>query len=293
MQVILIGVGEISKKYYKAFKKANITVSALVDVNTSPLGIKNYPNIPFFNYLHEVLNIKANTVIISTPPYTHYKLIKEALLLGYNVIVEKPGYLNVKEMDELKDIARSKSLYVKTMLHWLYGKENIFIANKLKDDNFDYLEINVSEPYAKDLKTEKEFYHYGGVYVDGLINILSFLSLIINVEELNLVNKEQTIGQAGMPIKGRLEYNYKNAKVIMNYNWTLNKKTKITNIVVNNNKYKINHNLQRVYLNNEVIYSSYYKNRLEDHYLKVFKHINDYNYKLEELLHKKLFEVIK
>ncbi|WP_267894112.1 Gfo/Idh/MocA family protein [Thermodesulfobium acidiphilum] len=51
-----------------------------------------------------------DAVVISTPSSFHYSLAKKALNSGKHVFVEKPMALNVKEGEELVELARSKDL---------------------------------------------------------------------------------------------------------------------------------------------------------------------------------------
>ncbi len=51
-----------------------------------------------------------NAIVIATPAVTHYKLTRQFLLAGKNVLVEKPISLNVSEADELVEIASEKEL---------------------------------------------------------------------------------------------------------------------------------------------------------------------------------------
>ena len=53
-------------------------------------------------------NVKA--VVIGTPPDQHYDLAKMCLMLGKDVLVEKPMTMNEKEAKELIDLANNKKL---------------------------------------------------------------------------------------------------------------------------------------------------------------------------------------
>lgn len=53
-------------------------------------------------------NQEIKDVIISTPAVTHFQLVKEALLAGKDVLVEKPLALNSKEGEELIKLVRQK-----------------------------------------------------------------------------------------------------------------------------------------------------------------------------------------
>jgi UDP-2-acetamido-3-amino-2,3-dideoxy-glucuronate N-acetyltransferase len=70
---------------------------------------ETYNNVPFttsFSDLLDDLSIKA--VAIATPAATHHKLVKDALLSGKDVFVEKPLALLAGEGEELVELAEKK-----------------------------------------------------------------------------------------------------------------------------------------------------------------------------------------
>ena len=51
----------------------------------------------------------VETVLISTPPSTHYDLVRKCLERGKNVILEKPAVLQLAQLIELLQLAEEKS----------------------------------------------------------------------------------------------------------------------------------------------------------------------------------------
>jgi predicted dehydrogenase len=51
-----------------------------------------------------------DAVVISTPPKTHFRIAKDCLLQGLNVLVEKPMTLNSRDAEELIELADKKGL---------------------------------------------------------------------------------------------------------------------------------------------------------------------------------------
>jgi len=58
----------------------------------------------------EAMNDETETVYLGVPNHVHYPMAKKALLLGKNVICEKPFTSNYTEAQELAELARSKGL---------------------------------------------------------------------------------------------------------------------------------------------------------------------------------------
>ena len=91
--------------------------------------------------LSEVLNDDSITgVAIATPAETHYSLVKEALLGGKNVYVEKPIVLNESEGEELIELAQKHNLVL--MVGHLLQYHPVFVALKKLTSNGDLGRIN-------------------------------------------------------------------------------------------------------------------------------------------------------
>ncbi len=60
----------------------------------------------------ELLALEPDAVIVVTPHHTHYRLVKDALLAGADVMVEKPMVLDPVEARELVDLAASQDLHL-------------------------------------------------------------------------------------------------------------------------------------------------------------------------------------
>lgn len=73
---------------------------------------------PFFNLVYICdsnfslskiwMNEDIKAVVVATPQETHYKIVKEALLSGKNVLSEKPLTLSGEEANELQKLAHDK-----------------------------------------------------------------------------------------------------------------------------------------------------------------------------------------
>jgi predicted dehydrogenase len=70
--------------------------------------------------LDDALGNDIRAVCIVTPASTHYKLVKQALLAGKHVLVEKPLTICPNEADELVRIANEKQLRLMTGFTFLF-----------------------------------------------------------------------------------------------------------------------------------------------------------------------------
>src|ERR1041385_1214806 len=66
---------------------------------------EKYPKSRLFRSAEEMIaDGSLELIIVNTPAFTHFDLVKNALNAGKNVIVEKPMVITVKEGTELKQI---------------------------------------------------------------------------------------------------------------------------------------------------------------------------------------------
>ena len=74
---------------------------------TTNHAAEKYPSIKTYRTLEAMLADElVELVIVNTPNFTHYDYAKKALQAGKHVIVEKPFTINLKEAEELIEIAK-------------------------------------------------------------------------------------------------------------------------------------------------------------------------------------------
>lgn len=72
-------------------------------ISADAFGVKN----AFSDHL-ELLALEPDAVVVVTPHHTHYRLVKDSLLAGADVMVEKPMVLDPVEARELVELAASQ-----------------------------------------------------------------------------------------------------------------------------------------------------------------------------------------
>ena len=73
---------------------------------TKNIAKEKYPNVKTYGTLEAILaDDLIELVIVNTPNYTHYEYAKKALMAGKHVIVEKPFTIDVKQAEELTELA--------------------------------------------------------------------------------------------------------------------------------------------------------------------------------------------
>lgn len=99
--VKIVGVMGADIKCVEKTCKKNGIINSIV-VNDPKNDIEKVRECEWFN--------SVDAVVIGTPPNQHFPLAKMALLLGKDVLVEKPMTMNEEEAKELIDLAKKKKL---------------------------------------------------------------------------------------------------------------------------------------------------------------------------------------
>ena len=107
----VVGVGYFGQFHAEKFaKKEEVELVGVVDINPSranEIG-KRYRTQAYFDHV-DLLN-KVQAVSIAVPTPFHYKMTKDFFLHGIDVLLEKPVSNTLEEVDELIELAESRSL---------------------------------------------------------------------------------------------------------------------------------------------------------------------------------------
>ena len=141
MKLSLIGYGYWGRNIARTLKELNIKIEAIFDEDKTQIKeAKNLYEFKEYENLDEVLK-NSDIVFIATPPSTHYKIAKKALLNDVNIFVEKPFTLNLKEAYELIELAEKRNLKYMVDHVFIYSEPVKFLKENL--DSFgDIFYIN-------------------------------------------------------------------------------------------------------------------------------------------------------
>ncbi len=124
MNVAIIGYGYWGPNLVRNFTGVNnCTVKYVVDARPERLEVvkKTYSSIQVSSDASSVIkSSEVDAVVIATPVFTHYPLAKLALENGKHVLLEKPMTSNIKEAEELINLANQKGLLLMIDHTFLY-----------------------------------------------------------------------------------------------------------------------------------------------------------------------------
>lgn len=108
----IIGLGYWGPNFARlCFETDNVVLKYCCDVNKTALEkVKTkYPGVLISDSYQTVLkDPEIDAVIVVTPPQSHYKICREFLLRGKDVLVEKPLTVNEKQAADLVSISKNK-----------------------------------------------------------------------------------------------------------------------------------------------------------------------------------------
>jgi len=121
IKVGFIGAGRITTAHLNALKELKDTylpVAVADPVEESATRIGKDFGIPdtYIDYEEMLDRERLDLVVVAAPNGLHYRISRDALERGINVLVEKPLSLSYKESKSLVDIADSKKLFLGVVL---------------------------------------------------------------------------------------------------------------------------------------------------------------------------------
>ena len=130
----IVGLGNHAKtKLIPALKNNKLHIEGLV---TSQKKIFEIDAKIFMNINEALLNLSRNTVfVISSPPHIHFSQIKQIINNGNDVIVEKPSFISLNEINEINDLLNNNTnVLIEAFMykHSLLYKKFINFWNKAK-----------------------------------------------------------------------------------------------------------------------------------------------------------------
>ena len=133
MKISLIGYGYWGRNIARTLNELNIKIETIFDLDKFQIKeAKKLYEFKEYENLDEVLK-NSDLVFIATPPSTHYKIAKKALLQNSHIFVEKPFTLNLKEAYELIELAEKKNLKYMVDHVFVYSEPVKYLKNHLNE----------------------------------------------------------------------------------------------------------------------------------------------------------------
>ena len=217
----IIGFGLSGKVFHAPFVHTHpgFNLKSIVERNHFK-SKKIYPYIDVVSdYIDLIKDRSLDLIIVCTPNTLHYQMVKESLLAGKHVIVEKPFTPTSIEADELIDIAdkMNRKIFVYQNRRW---DGDFLTIKKILNDNLlgDLYEYEAHfDRYAPELGTNWRIenipgggilYDLGAHLIDQALDLFGF-PIKVNADIQSQIKNNQVDDYF------RLELEYPNLKVIL------------------------------------------------------------------------------
>ena len=217
IKLALIGGGYWGKNLIRDFNTCGV-LDTICDINQVALEkYKNqYPDVNMTTDWHNdvLINKNINAVCIALPAELHYKFAKQALLENKDVYVEKPITLDIKEAEELVELAREKNkiLMVGHLLH--YHPAIAKIKNMIQEGKIGKVKNIVANRLSLGIFRK----HENVLWSFAPHDISVVLSLVGEIPESVVCHGKDHINEGVHDVTNSI-LKFKNAYVNINVNW--------------------------------------------------------------------------
>lgn len=319
IDIAIIGLGHIGKIHLDSINSSKFfLLKAICDVNISKYESLVESSVKKFKDYKILLQEKdINTIIIATPNNTHFKIAKDAIQNGFNIILEKPATDNLVRLREIESLSIKKKVKVYYSFHASVSLEtnaflNLYLKEKKSFGELTSFNSFFYDPYLANNKLRPNAKGLENCWLDSGINALSVIDRFIPASSLELIETRKTFLNGSSEVIQSLSNTYaiKNQKGVIYGSgtietaWDQNINQKITYLFFgkNNKVIILDHSKQSVLENNgkgsKIIYS-FSGDRLLNHYNQI---LNDFyelinnnkpmNYDISYRVHSALFKNI-
>ena len=153
MKIAVIGTGYWGKNHVRALKEmmdeGMIDTLQVCDIDEKRIKeMASSFNLPYTTDYKELIHSDIDGVVIATPSTTHYKLTKEFMEAGKDVLVEKPMTLDSKEAEELIKIAEKNGNILSVGHIFRYHSAVNEIRERMRRGDFGEIYYMMSNRYS-------------------------------------------------------------------------------------------------------------------------------------------------
>jgi len=195
MRVAVIGAGAIARRgHLPALKKhPDVEVVAIADLNevvakevAKEFDVPNY----YTDYREMLLKENIDTVHVCTPTPTHYKIVADVIKSGFHALVEKPLAMKLKEVINLKDLAKDHDVVVGVVYNWRYFSSVIQALKRVRGGYIGRLlslhGIGFTH-FPIEWTRSTWLYHKGGVLYDFFPHLVDLLLLFAEGKPVKVI----------------------------------------------------------------------------------------------------------
>lgn len=132
MRVALIGAGQIARQHLSCLKTLpGVDIAGVCDLSPAVAeSVAERYGVPawFTDHAAMLRDLKPDSVHVTTPPTSHFRLAMDALQSGAHVLVEKPATATLAELEQLVRYAEERQLVLTEDYNYVFNHATREIA---------------------------------------------------------------------------------------------------------------------------------------------------------------------
>ena len=151
LTIAYIGNGKSANRYHLPFSRQIEGIKVKTIYARSEPKWEKIEGVNYTSEIEDVLNdAEIQLVVLSVPSSVHYKLAKQCLEAGKNVLVEKPFTNTVEEAKELFELAKEKGLFVQAYQNRRFDSDFLTTQKVIESGKLgDILEVEMHFDYFR------------------------------------------------------------------------------------------------------------------------------------------------
>lgn len=208
----IIGLGNMANVFINCLEPSNFAkILAIASKRKNKLKLHanrlSFSKDYCFNNYSELLNCALiDAVYITLPNNSHFRYIDEALRKGKYVLVEKPAFISLNEANIIAERINDKKQTFFEGFAYLHSKVTADLVNQIQNKIIgDLVEIDMQLGYCivpklsnlgklvDKFKSQHRLFQKkmgGGCVLDLGCYLISFLQLLVNLNNYTIINKE-------------------------------------------------------------------------------------------------------
>lgn len=289
----IVGLGVIFQQHLKALEEVSdlFTVVMLYDKDpfkvTQALdlcrNIRGMEAAQGAGSLDDLLKTELDSVVVATPPASHYNIVECCMTAHKNVLLEKPADVSIQKLARLFDLADKQRCLLHVAFHAAYAADLLWflqhrpaIENQFCLGQLRGIECRFSDPYVVDGVLTEGRDALGGSYLDSTVNELSVCAALVNLQDFHTDSFETKILSADNTSTVVASFlrlvNGRGFSISCHTDWTDGQNSKKTKLIYDDGFVLLNHSLQSVYVgNSNLLYDNSAYPRLIAQYVNLYR----------------------
>jgi len=182
----ILGLGKWGLNHLRSLKDIDCQLIGVYDIDKTKKKLSNEYGVTFFDEYRKLIE-KVDAVVVVTPINTHYDIVKNCLLTGKHVLVEKPIVEDSERAIELVKLAKKNNLILSVGYLYRFNNSIKIVKDLLKEiGEIQYITaryIHSTKPPRRD----------SGVIMNLGIHVIDILNFVLGITPVKVYAKKKNL----------------------------------------------------------------------------------------------------